>query len=212
MSLSHSLGYDFLVPMQSAEIAWDTSAKRALKALQTVPTGNIVMLRDGIIEPLCSLQEFRDAYSYLVGTIALWAITQDSKQPLWACQTQCYHAGFRLHFGEHDVADALARPGCALLSLLAIDCAGRSGHGQIYRRSDRAFLNSAFQRLGELCFVTDAYPLASLSRHARPAMADLMTTAMELALRTQGALWNEALLHKLVAAIRHSGHFICTSA
>lgn len=203
---------DFLVPLQDAAASWEAAAKKTIKVLKDVPTGQVMMLHEGKIEPLCSLQEFREAYTYLIGTLALWAVEQDSREPLWSCNTQYSHAGYRLVFSRRDIEDALGQPGCALLTLLALDCQARSGHAQVYRRGDRAFLSSAFQRMGEICFVTDAYPLASLSKKARPALAELLTLSLEFALRERGSLWNEPLLHKLLDAIRNSGHFICTSA
>lgn len=203
---------DFLVPLQDASANWEASAKKTIKVLKDVPTGQVMMLRDGLIEPLCSLQDFRDAYTYLIGTIALWAVAHDSREPLWSCNTQYSHAGFRLVFSRRDIEDALGQPGCALLTLLALDCQARAGHALVYRCRDRAFLSSAFQRMGEICFDTDAYPLASLSKKARPALAALLTLSCEFALLERGSLWNEPLLNKLLDAIETSGHFICTKA
>ncbi len=201
----------FLEPFASSAADWDRSVKAVQGLLRTMPTGQVNILHEGSVQPLCSLHEFRVAYSYMTGAMALWAVDQYSKESLWSCATQYTHADYRVQFNRRDILEALGQPGCVLLGLVAMDCWGRAVHEEVFRQGKRAFLSSAFQRMGEFCFATDMNPLSSLSTHARPALASMLELGLDRALHVRGELWDEPLLRRVLAAIRNSGHFICTA-
>ncbi|HDR9105391.1 TPA: hypothetical protein QDB04_002232 [Burkholderia vietnamiensis] len=191
----------------------DRAPRAAHKVLQAIPDGQVCLLQAGRITPFCRLAELREAYSYLLGTLALQALAQDEKRTPWYCRAQSLLRNFRVAFTEEQVRDALLKPGCGLLTLLALDCWTRSVHPAIYGYATFGHLSSAFQRMGEFCFATDAHPLSSLSKHARPALSSTLATALRYATVEQGVRpWNEGLLLALIDAFRDSGHFICTEA
>ncbi|MBU9200199.1 hypothetical protein KTD31_02110 [Burkholderia multivorans] len=190
----------------------DRAPRAAHKVLRAIPDGHVSLLQAGRITPFCRLAEFRDAYSYLLGTLALQALSQDEKHTPWYCQSQSILHNHRLAFSEEQVRDALLKPGCGLLTLLALDCWTRSLHPAIYNYATFGHLSSAFQRIAEFCFATDVHPLSSLSKHARGALSSVLETALHHAEVEQGIRpWNEGLLHAVIDAVRNSGHFIWTA-
>lgn len=189
------------------------TALTAQKVFRAVPEGQVSVLRDGHIQPLCHLTEFRQAYTYLFGLLALWAMEQDPKDSLWSCNTEYSYNDYRLQFSPRDVQDALGHPGCALLGLLAMDGWARAVHGEIFKQGSRAYLSSAFQRMGEFCFATDLNPLCSLSKNSKPELARMLDKALDYVKTTHGlAVWREDYLRKVTDAMRNSGHFIYTIA
>lgn len=200
----------FLVPFESSPVFTDKGARAAQNVFCVMPDGLVSIIPNGVLTPLCSLADFRKAYTYLFGLMALQAMEQDLSYHLWSCNTEYSYKGHRLQFSPRDVRDALEHPGCALLGVLALDGWSRSGHGGIFK-ANRAYLSSAYQRMGEFCFATDVNPLSSLSKHSKPVLAGVFEAAMAYAKDNHGVLlWKENLLREVVAAMRNSGHFICT--
>ncbi|WP_434715666.1 hypothetical protein [Paraburkholderia sp. A3RO-2L] len=200
-----------LAPFLDCTEFTDRAPRAAQKVLQAIPDGRVSLLQAGRITPFCRLSELREAYSYLLGTLALKALAEDEKRTPWYCGAQSLLRNYRVAFTEEQVRDALLKPGCGLLTLLALDCWTRTVHRAIYGYATFGHLSSAFQRMAEFCFATDAHPLSSLSKHARGALSSTLETALHYAIVEQGIRpWNEGLLLAVIDAMRNSGHFICT--